>query len=111
MFKPTLERDLDDDRTAAWASALLKSYSFEASVLAIEQAKHSAESFVNFGTLATEARRISDNLNPAYRPFSDSKRLTVTQLQESAFDGNEKAAERLKSEQHMKLLVFEKKNH
>jgi hypothetical protein len=75
-------------------------------MLAIEQAKHSSESFVNFGTLASEARRISEQLNPSYRPFADSKRLTVTQLQEAAFDGNEKATERLKHEQHVKLLLY-----
>jgi len=110
VFKPTLERDLDAERALAWATELLKSYSYKACMLAIEQAKHSSESFVNFGTLATEARRISEQLNPSYRPFGDSKRLTVTQLQEAAFDGNEKAAERLKHEQHVKLLQFEKQN-
>jgi hypothetical protein len=107
VFKPTLERDLDEERAIVWAGALLKSYSLQSCMLAIEQAKHSPDAFVNFGTLATEARKISEKLNPVYKPFSDSSRLTVTQLQQAAFEGNERAAERLKHEQHVKLLKLD----
>lgn len=103
MFKPTLERDLDEERAIVWAGELLKTYTFDACAMAIEQMKHSSDQFVNFGAIATEARKITEAINPVYRPFGDSKRLTVSQLRVAAFEGNERAAERLKSEQHKRL--------
>ena len=103
IFKPTLERDLDDERKLLWAAELLKSYSLQASTMAVEQMKHSPEPFIQFGQISTEARRIEANLNPVYSPHGDHRRLTVTQLRAACEDGNDAAAERLKMEQHQKL--------
>lgn len=109
VFKPTLDKDLDDDRKVLWAEALLKLYSLKACVLAIEQMKNSAEQWVTYGTISTEARRIAASINPVYAPFSDPKRLTVTQLQAACANGNEAAAERIKAEQHQGLKRLERK--
>ena len=86
LFKTTLK--LDDQVQFVWAEGLLKAYEFQHVVQAIEQMKHSDNEWVNFGTIATEARRIAAANSREYRPFANPKRLTISQLRKVAA-GNE----------------------
>ena len=101
LFKPTMR--LDDDTKLVWAHAFMKTYRVECVIQAIEQIKHSSCEWVNFGTIAEEARRVEAASCLAYRPFADPKRLTISQLRDAAADGNEPAAQRLKNDQRNRL--------
>ena len=106
MAKPTLK--LDDDTHAFWARKLAADYDVDDVLMAIEQVMHSSVEFVNLGTIAEEARKVrARRPTTVYAPFGDTKRLTITQLRDAAFDGNESAAQMLveKQKQEMKRLV------
>ena len=97
IFKPTLK--LDDATQIAWAQELARTYPAAAVLMAINQIKHSEAEWVNFGIIATEARRVAAKTDTRYRPHADPRRLTVTQLQQATFDGSSAAANLLKQGQ------------
>jgi len=102
MAKPTLK--LDDDTHLFWARKLAATYEIDDVLMAIEQVIHSSVEFVNLGTIAEEARRVkARRATSVYSPFGDPKRLTVTQLRDAAFDGNETAAQMLSEKQKQEL--------
>lgn len=102
MAKPTLK--LDDETHLFWARKLAADYETDDVLMAIEQVMHSSVEFVNLGTIAEEARRIKARRPTlVYSPFGDPKRLTVTQLRDAAFDGNETAAQMLAEKQKQEL--------
>jgi len=102
MAKPTLK--LDDETHLFWARKLAADYETDDVLMAIEQVMHSSVEFVNLGTIAEEARRIKARRPTlVYSPFGAPKRLTVTQLRDAAFDGNETAAQMLAEKQKQEL--------
>lgn len=107
MAKPTLK--LDDDTHAYWAQKLASDYELDDILMAIEQVIHSSVEFVNLGTIAEEARKVkAKRPTTVYSPFGDPKKLTVSQLRDAAFDGNESAAELLKQQQLKELSMRER---
>ncbi len=104
MAKPTLK--LDDDTHVYWAQKLASDYELDDILMAIEQAIQSSVEFVNLGTIAEEARRVkAKRPTTVYSPFGDPKKLTVSQLRDAAFDGNESAAQLLKQQQAKALSM------
>lgn len=102
MAKPTLK--LDDDTHIYWARKLASVYELDDILMAIEQVIQSSVEFVNLGTIAEEARRVkAKRPTTVYSPFGDPKKLTVSQLRDAAFDGNESAAQLLKQQQSKAL--------
>lgn len=102
MAKPTLK--LDDDTHSYWARKLSTDYELDDVLMAIEQVIHSSVEFVNLGTIAEEARKVKARRpTTVYTPFGDTKRLTITQLRDAAFDGNETAAQMLVEQQKRDL--------
>ncbi len=94
LAKPTLK--LDDKTHAFWARKLSSDYELDDILMAIEQVIHSSMEFVNLGTIAEEARKVKARRpTTVYAPFGDTKRLTIKQLRDAAFDGNETAAQML----------------
>ena len=104
MAKPTLK--LDDDTHVYWAQKLSSDYELDDILMAIEQVIQSSVEFVNLGTIAEEARQVkAKRPTTVYSPFGDPKKLTVSQLRDAAFDGNESAAQLLKQQQSKALSV------
>lgn len=89
LFKPTLKLDMETQ--AIWAEQLASNYSVKFVLMAIEQLKHSPAQWVNFGEIATEARRLKAAAGESYAPHANPKRLTSTEL-ESAVRGKHIAA-------------------
>lgn len=101
LFKPTLKLDMQTQ--ALWAEQLASSYSLRFVLLAIEQLKHSPVQWVNFGDIATEARRLKAVSGDSYAPHSDPKRMTFTELDNAVRNRNSKAIEYSKVQQMKKL--------
>lgn len=102
MAKPTLK--LDDETHLFWARKLATDYELDDVLMAIEQVIHSSVEFVNLGTIAEEARKVKARRpTTVYAPFGDTKRLTITQLRDAAFDGNESAAQMLIEQQKKEM--------
>ena len=102
LAKPALK--LDDQTHKFWARKLSTDYELDDVLMAIEQVIHSSVEFVNLGTIAEEARKVrARRPTTVYAPFGDTKRLTITQLRDAAFDGNESAAQMLAQQQKKDL--------
>lgn len=107
IFKPTLK--LDMQAQAVWAEQLASNYPEKFVLMAIEQLKHSPAQWVNFGEIATEARRLKAASGDSYAPHANPKRLTSTELESAVRNKNIKAIEHAKVDQLRRLESRSKK--
>ena len=101
LLKPTLK--LDDETHALWTRQLLAVYPVQSILMAIEQVKHSDIEWVNFGTIATEARRLRAASGDNYAPHANPKRLSMSQLRSAIDHRSQNAIQYVKNRQQHAL--------
>lgn len=101
LFKPTLKLDMQTQ--AVWAEQLASNYQLKFVLMAIEQLKHSPAQWVNFGEIATEARRLKAASGESYAPHANPKRLTSTELESAVRCKQIAAIEHAKVDQMKRL--------